>query len=207
LPAVLDTLRVTLPAAAIVGVDDGSMDATSSIMRSACERAIQFPMNLGKGTALRAGFEAALALGASEVLTIDADGQHDPAFAPILLAALADADVAVGARARAGSRMPLHRRLSNALSTAAIGAVTGRKLPDTQSGYRAIRRSVLEAVKASGNRYEFETDFLIRAARQGFRIASVTVPTIYGSTSHFRECRDSWLVISTIWRHRQGVIG
>jgi glycosyltransferase involved in cell wall biosynthesis len=203
LPRVLDGLRVALPETIIVGVDDGSSDRTGSIMRAACERAIRFPMNLGKGTALRAGFEAALALGAEQVLTIDADGQHDPASAPQLVAALAAADVAVGSRRRIGSGMPLHRRMSNALSSVAISVVARCPLPDTQSGFRAIRRLVLETVQASGDRYEFETDFIIRAARQGYRISSVEVPTIYGPSSHFRHYRDSLRVIGTIWRHRQ----
>jgi glycosyltransferase involved in cell wall biosynthesis len=206
LPGVLDVLRIVLPDATFVGIDDGSTDGTGSIMRATCERAIRFPLNLGKGAALRAGFDGALALGAERVLTIDADGQHDPSFAPRLLEALTDADIVVGARTRVGSRMPLHRRLTNALSSAAINAVTRCALPDTQSGYRAIRRGVLEAVQANGDRYEFETDFIIRAARQGFRIVSTPVPTIYGSSSYFRECRDSFRVVAAIWRHREGIL-
>ena len=206
LPGVLDLLRVALPDASIVGIDDGSTDGTGAIMRATCERAIRFPLNLGKGAALRAGFDAALAMDADCVLTIDADGQHDPSFAPRLVAALNDADLVVGARTRLGSRMPLHRRATNALSSVAMSAVTRCHLPDAQSGYRAIRRKVLEAVRASGDRYEFETDFLIRAARQGFRIVSTPVPTIYGSSSYFRECRDSLRVVAAIWRHREGAL-
>lgn len=206
LPGVLDLLRIALPEASIVGIDDGSTDGTGAIMRATCERAIRFPLNLGKGAALRAGFDAALAMDADRVLTIDADGQHDPSFAPRLVAALNDADVVVGARTRVGSRMPLHRRATNALSSVAMSAVARCHLPDAQSGYRAMRRNVLEAVHASGDRYEFETDFLIRAARQGFRIVSTPVPTIYGSSSYFREWRDSLRVVAAIWRHREGAL-
>lgn len=206
LPGVLDMLRTSLPDASILGVDDGSADGTGSIMRATCERAIRFPLNLGKGAALRAGFDAALSMGAERVLTIDADGQHDASFAPRLVEGLRDADIVVGARARVGSGMPLHRRLTNALSCAAINAVTRCQLPDTQSGYRAIRRDVLETVRAWGDRYEFETDFIIRAARQGFRIVSTPVPTIYGPSSYFRGYRDSLRVVAAIWRHREGVL-
>jgi hypothetical protein len=103
--------------------------------------------------------------------------------------------------------MPLPRRLSNALSSAAISTIAGRRIADSQSGYRAIRRSVIEAIRAVGDRYEYETDFIIRAARAGFRIASVPVPTIYvaraqGGRSHFRGCRDTARVVATILRHR-----
>jgi len=99
--------------------------------------------------------------------------------------------------------MPVHRRLSNALSSAAISRCAGCALPDTQSGYRAMSAAVLRRVHPAGDRYEFETDFLIRAARAGFRIECVPVPTIYGAPSHFREIRDAMRVIQTIWSHRR----
>lgn len=204
---VIEGLRESLPGASIVGVDDGSTDATGSIMRESCDVSESFIANRGKGAALRAAFGHAIALGATRLVTIDADGQHDPRCAPALVAALDGADIVVGARMRIGTTMPLRRRISNAVSSAAISAVAGRSLPDTQCGYRAIRREVLAAVNAIGDRYEFETDFIIRAARSGFRIGAVPIPTIYvppeeGGRSHFRECRDAARVVATIVRHR-----
>lgn len=200
---VVSGLRRAIPHIAVVGVNDGSSDETGPRMRAACDRVLEFPRNRGKGSALRGGLALALQLAADVVITIDSDGQHDPACAPRLVDALAGADIVVGARARIGTSMPAHRRLSNALSSAAISLVSGRRLPDAQSGYRAMRRVVAETVDARGERYEYETDFIIRAARQGYRIASVPVPTIYGGSSHFREGRDALLVIATIWRHRR----
>lgn len=207
LRAVIGGLRDALPEAAIVGIDDGSTDDTHHILRDGCDVSESFGANRGKGAALRVGFRHAAALGATRVLAIDADGQHDPRCAPSLLSALDDADIVIGARAREGTRMPLRRRVSNAVSSAAISSVTGRVLPDTQCGYRAIRREVLDAIVAVGDRYEYETDFIIRAARRGFRIAAVPIPTIYvprehGGRSHFRECRDAVRVVATIVRHR-----
>jgi hypothetical protein len=78
----------------------------------------------------------------------------------------------------------------------------GVRVPDAQSGYRAIRREVLAAVAPSGDRYEYETEFLIAAARAGFRITSVSVPTTYGAPSHFRSWGDSVRVVRAIWRER-----
>lgn len=204
---VIAGLRASLPGALIVGVDDGSTDQSACVLRDNCDRSESFATNRGKGAALRAGFRHATALGATRVLAIDADAQHDPSCAPALIAALDSSDVAVGARARVGTAMPLRRRVSNALSNAAISVVAGRALPDTQCGYRAIRREVIDAIDAVGDRYEFETDFIIRAARAGFRIVAVPVPTIYlargeGGHSHFRECRDTARVVATIVRHR-----
>lgn len=202
LGAVVAGLRRALPDATIILVDDGSRDGTRRLARERCDRVVAFDVNRGKGAALRAGFEEALAAGFAAVLTIDADGQHAPSAAPALLAALDDADVVIGSRSRTSTAMPLRRRLSNALSSAAISRCAGCALPDTQSGYRAIRADVLRRVRPEGDRYEYETDFLIRAARAGLRIACVPVPTIYGAPSHFRELRDAMRVIHTIWRHR-----
>lgn len=207
LGAVIAGLRASLPAAVIIGIDDGSADDTGGVVRRECDRGESFTTNRGKGAALRVGFRHAVDAGATHILAIDADGQHDPSCAPALVAALEDADVVVGSRSRDRQAMPLRRRVSNALSSAAISAIAGRDIPDSQSGYRAMRRTVIDTVAAVGERYEFETDFIIRAARAGFRIAAVPVPTIYvprkeGGRSHFRECRDAARVVATIIRHR-----
>lgn len=204
LGALAGRLRRVLPRASIVVVDDGSADSTSEVARSACDVLVRFPVNRGKGAALRAGIAAALERGADAVVTIDADGQHPPEAAPSLVAALAIADIAIGARSRRDGAMPLGRRMSNALASAAVGAIIGRSMADSQSGYRAMRREVLEAVTARGDRYEYETDFLIRAGRAGFRIQPVPIATVYGAPSHFRAFRDSTRVVRTIWRHRGG---
>lgn len=201
LARVVAGIRGAVSGAVVVVVDDGSRDATAVVAAACADRAIRFASNRGKGAALRAGFVAALESRATAVLTIDADGQHDPACAPRLLAALDGADVVIGTRERRGSTMPVHRRASNAISAAAVSVCVGRRVADSQSGYRAMRADVLRRVAATGDRYEFETDFLIAAARSGLRIVSVPVPTIYGAPSHFRPVRDSARVVFTIARH------
>jgi glycosyltransferase involved in cell wall biosynthesis len=198
--AVVAGVRRVLPHAALLVVDDGSTDGTAAAAERAGAVVERFPTNRGKGAALRTAFARALADGHDAVLTIDADGQHDPAYAPALLAALDAADVVVGVRARRRTSMPLHRRVSNAISSAAISYCAGCSLPDAQSGFRAIRASVLRSVHPLGDRYEFETDLLILAARAGFRIAGVPVPTIYGAPSHFRALADSRRVVGRIWQ-------
>ena len=96
--------------------------------------------------------------------------------------------------------MPWHRQLSNACSAAAISACAGRRIRDSQSGYRALRAAGLARITPAGDRYEYETDLLIAAARAGLRIATVDIPTIYGVPSHFRPIRDSARVARTIVR-------
>ena len=202
LPAVAGGLRLVLPGARLIVVDDGSQDETLAVAREQGAMAIPLGRNRGKGVALRIGIAAALDLGVSAVLTVDADGQHPPDSAPHLVAALERADIVIGVRRRDRSSMPWRRRLTNSLASAAISAILRRKLVDTQSGYRAIRRAVLERVRGEGDRYEYETDFLIRAASAGFTVAAVAVPTVYGARSHFRPVTDSARVVRAIWRHR-----
>jgi dolichol-phosphate mannosyltransferase len=202
LAQVVQPLRAALPEARVIVVDDGSPDATAAVAEEVADCTIRLAGNRGKGAALRAGFAYALRFGDEIVLTLDADGQHDPSYAPVLFAALDGHDVVIGQRARSGSSMPLRRRLTNALASIAIARLAGIRLDDTQSGFRAIRRRVLERVDARGDRYEFETDFLIRAGRAGFRVCNATIPTVYGATSHFRSVSDSVRIVRAIWAHR-----
>jgi len=205
LAKVVKDVRRNLPGAWIIGVDDGSTDGSRQLLRTVVDETIEFDKNCGKGAALRAGFDAALKKGAAAVLTIDSDGQHDAAFAPAIVGALDRADIAIGTRDLSGKAVPKHRRIANMISSAATRAVSGGKVRDSQSGYRAIKAKVLRKVQAVGDRYEFETDFIIRAARSGFTTVNVPISTIYGSPSYFREFRDAWLVIKVLWRHRAGM--
>lgn len=205
LSKVVKDLRRNLPRAWIIGIDDGSTDGSGQLLKTVCDETIEFEENRGKGAALRAGFAAALRKGPAAVLTIDSDGQHDAAFAPAIVGALDHADIVIGTRDLSGKAVPRHRRIANMISSAATRAVSGGKVKDSQSGYRAIKAEVLRKVDAVGDRYEFETDFIIRAARAGFTTVNVPISTIYGAPSYFREFRDAWLVIKVLWRHRAGV--
>lgn len=201
LAGVVAGVREAVEDARVVVVDDGSRDDTSVIANACADQVVRFPANRGKGAALRAGIGAAAAQAAAVVFTIDADGQHDPTCAPRLLAALSDADIVVGVRARRGSSMPWHRRVSNAVSAAVISTCVGRPIVDSQSGFRAFRAEPFARLTARGDRYEYETDVLIQAVRAGLRIAWVAIPTIYGAPSHFRPVRDSARIVRTmVWR-------
>ncbi|HUQ79549.1 MAG TPA: glycosyltransferase family 2 protein [Gemmatimonadaceae bacterium] len=202
LAGVVDGLRRALPESRVIVIDDGSTDDTHVVAARVADFVVRFPRNRGKGAALRAGFAAAGAGGANRLLTVDADGQHDPERAPALISALDAADIVIGARDRRSSAMPAARRLTNRLSAAAVGRCIGRPVADAQSGYRAIRAHVISAVAPRGDRYEFETEFLILAARQGFQITFVPVPTRYPQLvpSQFRLVRDSARIVGTLWR-------
>jgi glycosyltransferase involved in cell wall biosynthesis len=145
LPNVLERLARVHPLAATIVIDDGSTDATGEVARAAGVRLLTHEVNKGKGAGLLTGFHAACADGADAVVTLDSDGQHKPEDLPRMMAALDGADLVVGARVRTGA-MPAHRRFGNALSAGFLTWLAGTPLPDVQSGYRAHRRVVLDAL-------------------------------------------------------------
>jgi glycosyltransferase involved in cell wall biosynthesis len=186
----------------VLVIDDGSGDGTAEAAAAAGARVIRHPYNKGNGASVKSGIRAA---SGEYILVLDADGQHRPADLPRLLAALADADLVVGARRRSAA-MPPHRRLGNALSAAFLGALAGTPLPDVQSGYRAHRHALLDALglvpRAAGDPrprppafrstgYGFESEILVAAARLGFRVSDVPIEAVYeGAPSHFHPGRE-----------------
>src|ERR1700687_1505773 len=136
LAKVVKDVRLNLPGALIIGVDDGSTDGSRKLLRTVADETIEFDQNRGKGAALRAGFDAALKRGAAAVLTIDSDGQHDAAFAPAIVGALDRADIVIGTRDLSGKAVPKHRRIANMISSAATRAVSGGKFRCRQAGDR-----------------------------------------------------------------------
>jgi glycosyltransferase involved in cell wall biosynthesis len=198
---VVRSLRVAFPEGEVVVVDDGSSDDTGARARDAGAIVVRHEVNQGKGAALQSGFDEALRRGADAVLALDADGQHDVQAAPGLIAALADADLVVGSREGNRTGMPWLRRKTNDVTTWWVSRLAGRRVPDSQSGYRAIRASVLRAVHPTSRRFEYESEFLVRAARQGFRIGEAPIPTLYNAPgSHIHPVRDTARFIRLVLR-------
>lgn len=209
--AVIERVRAAVPAATVLVVDDGSDDDTASRALSAGAAVASHETNRGKGRALATGLAAALALeGMAFAVTLDADGQHPPEAIAALLAPLVagEADLVVGARSRDPSLMPMHRRLTNWLSSTLVSRAIRHPVADSQCGFRAMTRAVAAAVKPAGSRYEFETEFLFAAAGQGFRIGAVPVPTVYaGEPSHFRLVSDTFRLSGVFLRHWRQILG
>ncbi len=210
LPRVLARVRSAVPAAAVFVVDDGSDDGGGTADAAAASGAVvlRHGGNLGKGRALATGLAAAVGSGAPVVVTLDADGQHPPEAIPLLVEPVRQgrADLVVGARERGGP-MPLGRRITNRLSSALVSRALGVRVPDSLSGFRAMRRAGAGRVRPAGARYEFETEFLFLAARHGYRIAAVRIPTVYeGARSHFRYGADTLAVAAVLLRHWQPIL-
>ena len=173
----------------VIVVDDGSTDRTADVAREAGATVVEQTPNQGKGAALRLGFRRALDDGADAILTLDADGQHDPAEIPRFLAAAAaepKPDLVIGQRTFRA--MPPARRLSNEIGRLAFSWAVGRDIPDNQSGYRLVSRRLAKQTLASDEAgFAFEVEQITTCIRMGGTIAWVPIRTIYaGAPSHIR---------------------
>ena len=189
----------------ILVVDDASPDGTGELVAEAGRREprlqlLRRPGKLGLGTAYLAGFRHGLDHGYDRVLSMDCDRSHNPRYIPALLAAMAEADLAIGSRYVAGGGIlnwPRHRCALSAFAN--LYARTLLRLPvrDCTSGFRCYRREVLARVDPFGIRssgYSFLEEMAWRVHRCGFRIAEV--PIVFEQ----RTAGVSKIDSSEIWR-------
>ena len=165
----------------VIVVDDGSSDGTYDVAKAFSEKdprvkAVKLEKNCGKGCAMREGVRQSTG---DVVVFMDADGQHKPEDIIKLIEPIVrgEADLVIGARKGDLQKRPFHRRLSNIISTKLIRWKIKSYVYDTQSGFRAFRREFLPKIES--DRYEVETEMLIKAAKMGARIREVPVEIIY----------------------------
>ncbi|MCI0706500.1 MAG: glycosyltransferase family 2 protein [Ignavibacteriae bacterium] len=184
LPELFHRLQPYIGSSGIIVVDDGSSDTTMHIARDHGVTVLRHERNFGKGRALRTGFEHIISMtNYHAVVTMDADLQHQPEDLPIFFSVreMFQPDMIIGYRKRWGTNMPLSRKLSNSITSSLLSTRTGRKIRDSQCGFRLISRKVLEEVRTTVDGYEAETEHLIKAARKGFSIEFVPIKTVYGN--------------------------
>ena len=178
-------------------VNDGSLDETGRIALEYRIHLLEHPSNLGKGAALRTGFQYILEKGYDAIITLDADDQHDPSEIPFLVRVFEKVrpDVLIGSRAQEFDRMTFLRRFWNRLAAKAIARYCHTDITDSQSGFRFIRVEVLREVKLFTSGFETEMELLIKACNKGFGVLSVPIhiQEVDGTgSSHFRPVRDTW---------------
>jgi glycosyltransferase involved in cell wall biosynthesis len=178
----------------ILVVDDGSSDKTVTIASENKTTSVSHKTNLGKGEALKTGFQFAVTHEYDTMVTIDADLQHDPAILADMLNFYLDGsyDMVVGSRSFDIKKMPFLRILSNRITSGLMSFRTGLPIPDSQSGYRIIRTEAVKDLKLKTSRYELESEMLIKMAQKKVRMGLFPITTIYGSEkSHIRHFRDT----------------
>ena len=161
----------------ILVVDDGSVDKSADIAQELKAHVLR-DHHQGKGFALRSGFRQAKG---KLVVTLDADGSHQPEEIPLVLRYIREnkADFVVGSRflnSEANkTKIPKVNRTGNKMFNDLIGYLTGVKVSDSQSGFRAIRSSLIKRMKLSSHGYEVESEMLVKALRMGARVAETPI--------------------------------
>ena len=189
----------------VIVVDDGSLDQTGEIALQFGAHLLKHPHNLGKGTALRTGFQSILRKDYELVITLDADGQHDPLEIPFLLKVFqsVEPDLLIASRANEFYRMTWLRRFWNRLGVKAVARLCHADVTDSQSGFRLIRTEIVKGISLTTTGFEMELELLIKACKSGFGVLSIpiNVPRVDGtSSSHFRPVTDTWLVCKLFLR-------
>jgi hypothetical protein len=178
--------------APVLAVDDGSSDATAAVAAAAGAVVLRHPRRLGKAQALRTGIAAARTRGATHVVTLDADGQHDPDEIPVLLAAAGPQTVVLGARALDGEALIVGRAEAIVVAGFFVNWASGLRLTDSQSGFRVYPLDLFDAVPARHGGFVFETEILISAAGRGWSVREVPVRALprIAARSRFRPIVD-----------------
>jgi glycosyltransferase involved in cell wall biosynthesis len=166
----------------ILVIDDGSTDNTFSIAKDAGVQAMLNLNNQGKGASLIKGFRYALENNFDAIITMDADGQHLAQDLPSFIEEANDANIHIvlGNRMFNVEKMPFLRVITNKFMSWLISIISKQEIPDTQCGFRLIKREVFKNVKLSTSKYETESELLIKASRLGFKIKSIPIRSIYG---------------------------
>lgn len=165
----------------IIVVDDGSTDGTAQAARDAGATVLQHVENCGAGAATMTGIEGARAMGTEVLITLDADGQHDPEDIPLLLKPVQqhNADIVFANRFGQRNRIPFIRRLFNGIGNFVTFAATGRWIRDSQCGFKVFGPKALCDVDLRMSGFEFCTEIVRESVQHRWRIAEVPIKVIY----------------------------
>ncbi|MBK7106734.1 MAG: glycosyltransferase family 2 protein [Ignavibacteriae bacterium] len=166
----------------LILVNDGSTDNwQSEILKSEKIILISNENNLGKGAALKLGFLKSIELKTLITITLDADLQHDPKQITNFLNNIENYDCIIGKREISKTKMPIHRRLSNYLTSKLLSMKTGTEILDSQSGFRAFKTNILENILPQFTGFEAESEMIVKLCKQKYKLGFILIPTIYGN--------------------------
>lgn len=165
----------------IIVIDDGSKDSTYAVAKIKADIVLRNEKNLGKGMALRRAITFLLENEKFDyIITMDGDGQHSVSDADKFVNEAGKGEnFVVGNRMDNPIGMPRTRILTNKLMSWLLSKIVSQSIPDTQCGFRLINRDVLEKIKFRTNKFEVESEILVKAAKEGFAIKSIPIQSIY----------------------------
>jgi Glycosyl transferase family 2 len=180
------------PYAPVIVVDDGSGDGTAEAAARAGAQVCRHVRRRGKARALLTGVAAARARGATHIVTLDADGQHDPDELPALLSASGPRTLVIGVRDRDGAALSAGRADAIVVAGFFVNWASGLRLADTQSGFRVYPIAIFDEVPTCHGGFVFETEVLLAAAASGFTVREVPVRALprAAARSRFRPVVD-----------------
>ena len=159
--------------------------------------------NRGKGYSLKKAFKYALNKDYSHLISIDSDLQHDPSEINKFIEIDSNVDLVLGKR-KFSSPMPIHRRLSNTLTSTIISSINGKEIHDSQCGYRRYSMNFIKEIdKLDENGYQFESELLLKLIKNETKIEQVDINTIYldNNKSYINKRKDTFKFIKMIMRH------
>lgn len=186
----------------IIVIDDGSTDSTYEEARKTGAIVLRHTLNRGKGAAVKTGFEAAKKLHADCIVTIDADGQHDPKDIRRLIALLHKGnDVVLGVRNFDEKHIPRFKAVGNYIGNFFTWMLYGVWVTDSQSGIRAYNRKALNSIVIYNDRYEFETEIVREISRNDLAWCEIPITVRYTSYDQNKKNKQSLLsAIKTMLR-------
>jgi len=172
-------------ASRVIVVDDGSADNTSEVAELAGAEVITMPQNVGKASAMMAGFARARELNVKATVMMDGDGQHFASDIPVVAAPVlsGEADMVVGSRfleiGTGEEEIPAYRRIGQKVLNEATNLSSDVKCSDSQSGFRALSRRALENMDFSSSGYGIESDMLSHFSARGLKISEAPISVTY----------------------------
>lgn len=199
--------RILKYARHVIVIDDGSTDRTSEEAAAAGATVLRCERNIGKGAALNTGFNYARENDFDCLITMDADGQHDPADIPRFTEAYVRTGIPVliGNRMGDPGNMPFFRICTNRLMSWYLSRTMKQYVPDTQCGFRLYRCDVIPFIATEAEHFAAESEILLHVAARGIRIDSISIAAVYSDEkSKINPFKDTIRFFLMIHRFRHG---
>jgi glycosyltransferase involved in cell wall biosynthesis len=196
---VVSSVRGIYADAEILVVDDGSTDETANLAKRAGATVVNHPVSLGNGAAIKAGARAA---NGKILVMMDGDGQHKAEDIPALLAKLDEGyGMAIGAR-DSGSHAGIGRLAANGLYNVFASMISGHRIPDLTSGFRAVRADLFKRfLYLLPNGFSYPTTITMAFLRSGFPVTFVPIKALERTgKSHIRPIRDGLRFLAIIFK-------